>query len=202
MRRPRRPRSRQRRATEAAPRGAVTPSSRRRGPRDAEGADRAPERGPDLPRGRLDQLRRLHDHARSEGVAEDDGVVRSTRAQGLLRRHRLPPDRARLRDPGRRSDGDGHRRARLPDRRHAGPVDAVHARDGRDGEGRRRAARHVRQPVLRRHRRRRRASSRLRRDRQGDRRPRRGVAHRPPRRSGDRDADAAGRRRPDARGSL
>ena len=46
-------------------------------------------------------------------------VVRLAREPGLLRRHRLPPDRAGLRDPGRRPDRDRHRRARLLDGRHA-----------------------------------------------------------------------------------
>ena len=37
-------------------------------------------------------------------VADDDRVVRQPRAEGLLRRHDLPPHRPRLRHPGRRPD--------------------------------------------------------------------------------------------------
>ena len=40
-------------------------------------------------------------------------VVRGAGAEGLLRRHDLPPHRARLRDPGRRPDRQRHRRPRL-----------------------------------------------------------------------------------------
>ena len=44
----------------------------------------------------------------------------------------LPPDRARLRDPGRRSDRHGNRRPRLHDQGRAGHRD-VRARDRGDG---------------------------------------------------------------------
>ena len=82
--------------------------------------------------------------------------------QGLLRRHDLPPHRAGLRDPGRRPEGRRHRRPRLLGRR--GAAEGPRVRQGRrgDGQDRRRAVRHVRQPVLRRHRRGRRAAARLR----------------------------------------
>ena len=42
--------------------------------------------------------------ARPEDLAEDGRLVRLARQAGLLRRHRLPPHRAGLRDPGRRPD--------------------------------------------------------------------------------------------------
>ena len=79
----------------------------------------------------------------------------------LLRRHDLPPGRARLRDPGRRPDRHRQRRPRLQDRRRA-------ARDAAYTEGRRRdgeergteAPGTAGQPVLRRHGRRRRACRR------------------------------------------
>ena len=98
-----------------------------------------------------DELRRLHGHARPEGVAERDRLARLAREARLLRRHVLPPDRPGLRDPGRRPDRYRHRRARLQD-----------ARQGRrrtrstctaSSRWRRRAPsrRHRGQPVLRRH---------------------------------------------------
>ena len=51
--------------------------------------------------------------------AGDRRVARLAREGGLLRRHRLPPDRAGLRDPGRRPDADRHGRPRLQDGRPA-----------------------------------------------------------------------------------
>ena len=59
---------------------------------------------------------------------EDDrrperGVVRAARRQRLLRGHLLPPDRAGLRDPGRRPDRHRHGRPRLHDA-DAPPADA------------------------------------------------------------------------------
>ena len=71
-----------------------------------------------------DELRRLHDPARPEDVAADGRLVRVAGEERLLRRHRLPPDRARLRDPGRRPDRDRHRRAGLLDARRPPPDDA------------------------------------------------------------------------------
>ena len=47
---------------------------------------------------------------------------------GLLRRHRLPPDRARLRDPGRRPDGHRQRRPGLLRRVDKPPADTVYTR--------------------------------------------------------------------------
>ena len=49
----------------------------------------------------------------------DGCLARLAREVGLLRRHDLPPDRPRLRDPGRRPDAVGSRRPRLPDGRSA-----------------------------------------------------------------------------------
>ena len=56
------------------------------------------------------------DHGR---CACDGGLARVARRGRLLRRHGLPPDRARVRDPGRRSDPVGERRPRLLDGRRA-----------------------------------------------------------------------------------
>ena len=84
--------------------------------------------------------------------ARHGGLARLAREGGLLRRHDLPPDRARLRDPGRRPDPGRERRARLPDRRSAAGRLEVHRGRRRDGQDGRRASRDVGQPVLRRQR--------------------------------------------------
>ena len=69
--------------------------------------------------------------------APNDGrVARRARQERLLRRHDLPPDRPRLRHPGRRPDRDGHAAARLHDRRRAAERRRVHAGRRRDGEDR------------------------------------------------------------------
>ena len=71
----------------------------------------------------------------------------------LLRRHDLPPHRARLRHPGRRPDADRHGRARATSTVDKPPADCDATRTGvvAMAKTRRRAARHLRQPVLRRH---------------------------------------------------
>ena len=102
--------------------GADRPAARTsssRAPRDgrrAEEADSSRSTPARPTRSTLDhELRRLHDPARPEDLAERGGVVRRARAQRLLRRHDLPPHRPRLRDPGRRPDRQRHRRPRLLD---------------------------------------------------------------------------------------
>ena len=54
----------------------------------------------------------LHVPDRPGAVAERLGVVREPRPARVLRQHGLPPDRAGLRDPGRRPDRHGHAAAR------------------------------------------------------------------------------------------
>ncbi len=95
----------------------------------------------------------------------------------------LPPDRPRLRDPGRRPDPDWKRRPGLHDGGQASRRRELREGRGRDGEERRGAARHRRQPVLRRHGRRRRPAPGLRRRRHGDERDRHRRADRQARRS-------------------
>ena len=114
----------------------------------------------------------LHDPARPEARRRTRPRRSSSLGrERLLRRHHLPPDRARLRDPGRRPDrerargGPGYTTVDTAAERRA-----VHARRRRDGEVGRRAAGHGRQPVLRRHRRGRGPAARLRDRRQGHRR--------------------------------
>ena len=80
--------------------------------------------------------------------------------QELLQRPADPPDRPRLRLPGRRSRGQRLGRPRLHGRRGAAQGPQIRQVRRRDGQDRRRPAGHVRLAVLRRHRRRRRASSR------------------------------------------
>ena len=98
----------------------------------------------------------------------DGRLARLARRGGVLRRHDLPPHRPGLRDPGRRPDAERDRRARATRRstrrRPTRPTRRAWSRWRR----RRRAGRHVRQPVLRRHRRRRRPAARLRDRRHGD----------------------------------
>ena len=113
-------------------------------PRD-DGGEKPPaaplDTGEDLRRRAHHELRRLHDPARPEDLAEGGGLVRSARAQRLLRRHDLPPHRARLRDPGRRP----HRRAAraAPDTRRGTAFRrcGLCPRRGRHGEGGQRAGR-------------------------------------------------------------
>ena len=95
----------------------------RRGRQAQPEAGRVPEAqraalGPRLGGGE-DQLRRLHDRARHRARPEDHLVVRGAGRAGPLRRHPDPPDRARLRDPGRRPQRRRHRRPRLLRRRAA-----------------------------------------------------------------------------------
>ena len=151
-------------ADDGARRGAAggrARTSSSRAPRDGRRRRRSREpldAGQDL-RGRArDELRRVHDPARPEDLARGGGLVRLARAQRLLRRHDLPPDRPRLRDPGRRPDRQRQRRARLLDERRAsrrtrptspGVVAMAKAGNEPPGTGG--------QPVLRRHRRRHRA---------------------------------------------
>ena len=80
--------------------------------RRRDGAEGAPRSREDVQARVQDQLRLVHGHARPGQGARHDGLARLAREGRLLRRHDLPPDRAGLRDPGRRSDADGQRRAR------------------------------------------------------------------------------------------
>ncbi|CAA9535652.1 MAG: Peptidyl-prolyl cis-trans isomerase, partial [uncultured Solirubrobacteraceae bacterium] len=140
-----------------------------------------------------DELRRHRDRPRRQAGPEDRRVVRRARAQGLLRRPRLPPDRPGFRRPGRRPRRHRQRRARLRRHRDApvGPQVLQGRRGhGQDGDGR---ARHVGQPVLHRHRRRRGPAARLRAARQGHQGRRRGQEDRGRPRRGRRPADRAGR---------
>ena len=66
-----------------------------------------------------DELRRLHGHPRPGSSRRARGLARLARARRLLRRHDLPPHRARLRDPGRRPDAAWLGRPGLLDRRRA-----------------------------------------------------------------------------------
>ena len=143
----------------------------------------APDRGPtgqDNLRGRLDPTRPTARRSRRTAAPSRSSSTRSTAPNDgrslvslaekrLLRRHDLPPRRPRLRDPGRRPDRDGQRRARLLDRRHAAARRRVHAGRRRDGEDGDRAPRQGRQPVLRRHRRGHRAPAGVRRSSAGSR---------------------------------
>ena len=75
---------------------------------EAEGAPRSRE---DVQARVQDQLRLVHGHARSGQGARHVGLARLAREVRLLRQHDLPPHRAGLRDPGRRSDAGRERRA-------------------------------------------------------------------------------------------
>ena len=138
-----------------------------------------------------DQLRHLRDRARHRARAEDRQLLRLPLRRRLLRRPHLPPDRPRLRDPGRRparhgTGGPGYSVDEKP------PANLAYTKGvGRDGEELGRAARALRQPVLRGHRRRRRPAARIRAGRQGQRGLRRG---RPDRQA--RDARPKNRNRP------
>ena len=57
--------------------------------------------------------------ASTSDLAAHRGVGGGARPLGLLRRHRVPQDRARLRHPGRRPDGERHGRPRLQHARQA-----------------------------------------------------------------------------------
>ena len=70
----------------------------------------------------------------------------------LLRRHGLPPHRARLRHPGRRPDGVGRGWSRVQDRRPTPCGRCVHEGRRGDGKGGGRSARNRGEPVLHRHR--------------------------------------------------
>ena len=193
-RRPRR-RPRQRRRSSAT--GGCTEVKRRprarTEARSAEGAARPRE---DLQARLQDELRLVHGHARPRVGPGDRRVARLAREGGLLRRHRLPPDRAGLRDPGRRPDADRRRAAPATRRSTHPPADAryvkgVVAMAKTAGRG----AGDVGEPVLRRHGGRRRPAAGLRDRRQGD------GGHRRVERIGklgdpaDGAADAAGRDR-------
>ena len=93
--------------------------------------------------------------------------VASLARSGFYDQHGLPPDRARLRDPGRRPHRHGHRRTGIQHPRYASAEHVLPEGHGGHGQDRSRAARNLRQPVLHRHRRRRRAAARLRRGREG-----------------------------------
>ena len=94
----------------------------------------------DLRRHGQDELRRLRDHARRQARAEDRRLVQVARRPEVLRRHELPPDRPRLRDPGRRPAAQRHRRPRLPGGRDAAEGLQLRLGRRRDGQGRRRTA--------------------------------------------------------------
>jgi hypothetical protein len=64
-------------------------------------------------RNRRDQLRQLRDRLGHRPSTEDDLVVRLSGSPGCLRRHAVSPDRAGVRDSGRRSHRQRHRRPRL-----------------------------------------------------------------------------------------
>ena len=70
----------------------------------------------------------VRDHARRQARAEDRRLVQVPGRPGLLRRPADPPDRARLRLPGRRPGGHRHRRPRLLGRRGAAEGPRVRAR--------------------------------------------------------------------------
>ena len=73
--------------------------------------------------------------ARPRRGARDDSVAGRAGRGGVLRRHRVPPDRAGLRRPGRRPDRHRQGRTRLPDRRRAARRRHLHARCRGDGQG-------------------------------------------------------------------
>ena len=137
----------------------VAPSEAGRRPDRADGRARG---GHDLRARRRDELRRLHDHPRPEAGAEDIGLRR------LARRERASTTAPRSTavvpgfviqggDPtGTGSGGPGYSTVDAPPET---PPTRGHVRDG---EGRQRAAWNLREPVLRRHRPRRRAPARLR----------------------------------------
>ena len=131
----------------------------------------------DLHRHDADLVRRDRDRARSEERAPDRQLLRVPRRRGVLRRAVLPSSRhLDRRDPGRRSVGGRHRRARLRDPRRADGERVLHARHPRDGE---RGCELGREPVLPHHRSGRHQPRRepgLHDLREGDRRPRRRAA--------------------------
>ena len=94
--------------------------------------------GHDLPPRGRDELRHLHDHARPGARAEDDRLARLARGEGLLRRHDLPPRRARASSsraatrPEPARGGPGYQTVDVPPERRR-----LHAGRRRDGEGRR-----------------------------------------------------------------
>ena len=77
----------------------------------------------------------------AEARAEDRRRVQGARRRGLLRRAPVPPDRARLRDPGRRPEGQRHRRPGLQRRRGAAAGPHLHEGRRRDGQDRGRGRR-------------------------------------------------------------
>ena len=136
-RRLRRRRSRRLAATPRAATRAAAPTTDGRAPTESAGGCRRSRPRPPKPRRRAgqaegearrrrrptasghDELRRVHDRARPEAVAERRGLARLAGEREVLRRHDLPPDRPGLRDPGRRPDRHRQRRSRLLDRRQA-----------------------------------------------------------------------------------
>ena len=156
-------------------------SARPARPGEAQGADRAPRLEQDLLARLRDELRLVHGRTRPGIRAEDQRVARRAHPGWLLRRHALPSRRARLRDPGRRSD-----RSRAAETRATRPSTSPRpTRPTRRGPSRWRRAsteprRNERKPVLRRDRRRCRLAARVRHRRQGDRRHGHGRADRRP----------------------
>ena len=131
-------------------------------------------------------------------LAEDDRLVRGPRAQQVLRRADVSPDRQagrqRLRHPGRRPAGHRQRRSRLHRRRARRRSTRATAATSSGWRRRRRAPGHLGQPVLHRHRGRGAAARRLRDPRPRDRRQERRAPHRAAGdRPGDGDADRSGR---------
>ena len=117
---------------------------------------------------RRDEQGQLHVRARDRRLPCTTASIVGLADKGFFDGHDVPSDRPRLRDPGRRPDWQRNRRARVYDRRMPPPPDTKYVKGlvamAKAGE---RAAGHIREPVLRRHGRGRRASSRLRRPRKG-----------------------------------
>ena len=180
------PRRRRRRRGLRAGRGA-----RAEGRGEAAQAQGAAGGRQDLRREGLHELRRLRVHARRQARPAHRRRVQVPGRQGLLRQPDVPPDLLGLRDPGRRPEGRRDRRPGL--HRGRGAAQGPRLRQGRrrDGQGRRRAARRLRQPVLRGDCRGRPAPARLRAAGQGDRGPGRRRQDRPAADDAGRAADPA-----------
>ena len=90
---------------------------------------------------RRDGQGRLHDSIWRRRPRPADGGVRRPRREGLLRRADVPPDRARVRDPGRRPAGERNGRARVLGGRRPAEGHPVQEGPRRNGEGAERAGR-------------------------------------------------------------
>src|SRR5262245_365107 len=149
-----------------------------------------------------DQLRQLHDRPRQPACPENRLVIRLPGAPGRLRRHPLPPNRPRVRDPRRRPDGHWKRWARVLRRRAAPAQPLLHQGNRRHGQDRGGASRPLGEPVLRRHGAGCRSDARLRARREGQRRLRHGAADRATRDSKRHTEGAGGDPARDDPGSL